>query len=613
MPKRGKSSEPFALKHLDKRAGSAVSLLRIWRWSPSTFSGRLPARKPPAAAVLRTGTRGNIYADVATRIFYKASIEISPEPLNISDASLARSVPTSSKRRGGWIAPGVLLTAFLVCLFGWSMDRGLNHDEHQFLVPGALLANEGLLPFRDYPIFHLPNLTFIYAALDWLTQRPIFSAKLFSVCCSWVLGLLLVVTAYKYPPFRQRHHAFPAACLALGFLFFDPLFAYTSGKTWNHEFPTCLAIAATLLVIKNFGRASVKLSTLAGLCLGCAIGTRLTFAPLLIPITIAPLFTETTLHRRILLALTCGAGAFAGLLPALLLYGAAPEAFLFDNFQFPRLRLLDPTNERIQKTMAWWRKLRYLAKEIALPSWPLFAAFLLFGIRPGLQAFRDRKKGSVSSAVVLFTIPFVIAGCFAPSRYQQQHYFVLIPFLVLGVLLGVAATPMKRPAQMVLPALFVASFIAYCLGQTRKGNSAFEWVPQTFQPAEWFPNRAHVMSMELRKHVGAGKVLTLAPAWPAEAGLQIYPEFANGPFAWRAAHLVEPERRKRLKLVAPADLEEFLSHDAPAALLLGVEDEELEAPLRQYAIDHGYRKIKPTRKWELWLTQESEALRAASR
>ncbi|MDB6154076.1 MAG: hypothetical protein JWL90_2529 [Chthoniobacteraceae bacterium] len=484
------------------------------------------------------------------------------------------------------------------------MDRGLNHDEHQFLAPGALLANDSLLPFRDYPIFHLPNLTFVYAALDRLTGRPIFSAKLFSVCCSWVTGVLLVAIAYRFPPFGKPRYAFPAAALALGFLFFDPLFAYTSGKTWNHEFPTCLTIAATLLVAKNLGAASIRLSLLAGLLIGCAIGARLTFAPILVPLGLAHFAVETTTRRKILLALGFGGGAFAGLLPSILLYLATPEAFLFDNFQFPRLRLLDPTNDRIQKTMVWWRKLRYLGKEIAIPSWPLFTAFILAGIQPGIQAIRQRTKGGAASALVLLTIPFVIAGCFAPSRYQQQHYFVLIPFLVLSALLRVAAAPENRMARfnrMAIPVLLVVSFGAYCMRQSHKSGTGFAWLPQTFQPNEWFPNSAHAKSAELRSFVGPGKVLTLAPAWVTEARLKIYPEFANGPFAWRAAHLLDEEKRRRLGLIAPANLEEFLAQDAPAAVLVGIEDENLEAPLREYALRHGYRKVKMSRKWELWV------------
>ena len=47
---------------------------------------------------------------------------------------------------------------------------------------------------------------------------------------------------------------------------------------------------------------------------------------------------------------------------------ARTEPFLFGNFAFPRLRLLNPENERIRKTMNPLRKLSFFFKEVALPS-----------------------------------------------------------------------------------------------------------------------------------------------------------------------------------------------------------------------------------------------------
>ncbi|RYD71684.1 MAG: hypothetical protein EOP84_24465, partial [Verrucomicrobiaceae bacterium] len=83
----------------------------------------------------------------------------------------------------------LLLPVLLIAVAGWfllvrGMQRDLNHDEHQFLAPGVLLSREGLLPFRDYPLFHLPNLVFAYAALDRLTGWPVLPAKLLSICAS---------------------------------------------------------------------------------------------------------------------------------------------------------------------------------------------------------------------------------------------------------------------------------------------------------------------------------------------------------------------------------------------------------------------------------------------
>ena len=91
----------------------------------------------------------------------------------------------------------------------------------------------------------------------------------------------------------------------------------------------------------------------------------------------------------------------------------------------------------------------------------------------------------------------------------------------------------------------------------------------------------------MRTAAPPGRVLTLAPLTALEAGLPIYPEFSTGPFAWRVARFVAPERRARLRLVSPDELESYLSHDPPAVILLG-EDRKGEKLFAAYAAAHGY-------------------------
>lgn len=518
-----------------------------------------------------------------------------------------------STSRGRWIRATGLLLLFLGALFAWAMHRDLNHDEHQFLAPGSLLARDGLLPFRDYPLFHLPNLTLVYGALDRLFGYPIFSAKLLSVVSSWVVGLLLVLQCHRTPPFGEQRWAFAGAAIALGFLFFDPLFSDASGKTWNHEFPTALAIIATVLVVMAVQRFHLGLAMAAGISAGLAVGTRLTFAPLLIPLGVALLlFSQGTLRRKGLFGASFAFGAFVALLPSLYLFQADREAFLFGNLEFPRLRLLDPENTRIHKTVTWWRKMRFFFKEVFVPSWPLFTAFLLIAVGPALRGLRLRQPARLGSTIVLLTLPFLIAGCFAPSRYQYQHYFVVIPFLVLGIVYG--AGERQRNAEgrrqndagrlpLAALVLVISSLACYTYHTFKKNGRGLEWVAESVQPSKWFALKAHASAVEIRALVEPGKILTLAPAWVTEAGLPIYPEFASGPFAWRSAHLMTPERRKRLKMVAPEDLETFLASDPPAAILTGIEDKKLEEPLVEYAKLHGYRLEKLGRKKELWVRE----------
>src|SRR3954470_7403579 len=98
-----------------------------------------------------------------------------------------------------------LLTTFVgALLFLYAVSRDLNHDEHQFIAPGVLISREGLLPYRDFPMFHLPNLAFAYAGLDRLTHQPILSAKLLSALSSTGVVALILMVASRAPTTDSR-------------------------------------------------------------------------------------------------------------------------------------------------------------------------------------------------------------------------------------------------------------------------------------------------------------------------------------------------------------------------------------------------------------------------
>ena len=66
---------------------------------------------------------------------------------------------------------GIVTALVFPIVLGVAMTKGLNHDEHQHIAAGALIAREGLLPYMDFPHFHTPYLAFIYAALFRVTDH----------------------------------------------------------------------------------------------------------------------------------------------------------------------------------------------------------------------------------------------------------------------------------------------------------------------------------------------------------------------------------------------------------------------------------------------------------
>ncbi len=134
------------------------------------------------------------------------------------------------------------------------MDLRFNHDEHQFIASGVLLAQAGLLPYRDYPHFHMPNLVFVNALLFRLTDYYLLAARTLSVLSGWLLLVALYFTAlrlFRNTANRARFLIGAGMVLLLGA---SPMLVYTSGRAWNHDLPAVLSMAAFLLLVYGLKR-----------------------------------------------------------------------------------------------------------------------------------------------------------------------------------------------------------------------------------------------------------------------------------------------------------------------------------------------------------------------
>ena len=142
---------------------------------------------------------------------------------------------------------GAGLLAIVLLLFVRAMARELNHDEHQFIAPPVLLLRDGLLPYRDYPFFHMPNLVFVFAAIFATTPYLLLAARCFNAFCAALLLLLVFAIAAR----RFRALGEMRWLLALSFvllLSLNPFFRFTAGRAWNHDLPVLTSVAALALL-----------------------------------------------------------------------------------------------------------------------------------------------------------------------------------------------------------------------------------------------------------------------------------------------------------------------------------------------------------------------------
>jgi 4-amino-4-deoxy-L-arabinose transferase-like glycosyltransferase len=504
------------------------------------------------------------------------------------------------------------VAALFILVFSLSFSRairaGANHDEHQFIASAQLLVDFALLPYRDYAYFHLPNLIFLYASLFNFTTYKLLAARLLSAI--YVSAMAGLVFGFTLNLFREasKRVALAASFGSVLLLLANPLLAYTGSFAWNHNLALFLALLAAALHWHGARHTRPgRWVFLSGLCLGLAVGTRLSFLSALLPFAIALYFYPDARPARRLLGLFAyfAAGFALSLLPTLLLFAAAPAQFIFGNFTYPYLNtfyraeagFFGPPNP-----MTALEKLAYFWDYI-LPqpgNLLLFLALLFWGYTTGLVELWQRKGHLFESVFILLLVPFIGWGALLPTPAWYQYYAAPVPFAILAVVLGLAALVRRYPAQsgwflgLFLQLVILANL--YQLGDYRR-------ITFLLHPEAWRPLIFHELGEQVVDLSQGGKVLTLAPIYALEGGADIYPEFATGPFGWRTAPWLAPDERAAYKLISDQDLEQFLEAQPPSAILVGYEP-VLEDPLIVYAVTHGYNWVELTPESGVWLSPE---------
>jgi hypothetical protein len=506
---------------------------------------------------------------------------------------MGATVPERSLRQAATVFLIVCaLVLPLVLVLG--MTKRLGHDEHQHIAAGALLARDGLLPYRDFPHFHTPYLAFVYGLLFQGTDHLMLAARLFSVACATAMVGLLGSVAYGLFYDRGKRLAgFVCAgtvllCLTAG------VFGETTGRAWNHEPGLLFALLAFLAHAAGIARQQNAWYIASGVLLGVSIGLRLTFAPLVAPFGLALFLYAPPPRWRPRPVLCFAAGLFIGMLGLLWLFAVAPEQTFFGNFEFPGINIIYRVSTGSPRTMTLLKKLRYFWKETMFRELPLVIVSLLPVIVARCVGAASRRS-RFETGFVFISLPFVLMGCFAPSPLFPQYFYPLVPFLLLAALYGLAGIPSEtawfRRLLVVGAICVLVSVVA--------GRRAYGRFRQLASMSEWAPIKMHRETAKLRAQIRPGRVLTLVPLYPLEAGLSIYPPFATGPFAWRVAPYVGVDKAARMGIVTPATLAAVLDAEPPAGILLGFEGRH-EIDLGHYAESRGYEVVSSFNR-ELWV------------
>jgi hypothetical protein len=488
--------------------------------------------------------------------------------------------------RNGWGWGALVFVAAVIVtfplFFAQSMGRSLSHDEHQHVSAGILVAKEGLLPYRDFPFFHTPNLPLVYGLFLGHCDQLLLSARLFSTICASLIAATLCLVAFQAFAAAGRW-GLPLVAMVPLLLATCPVVVFTEGRASNHDLSillTLLAVLCHLAAIRNSRRLAMLF--LSGLLLALAMGTRVTFAPLVVPF-LAAIFFCSSGRARLLQIGIFALGGVIGALPVLWLCWESPEKFFYGVLQFSQTNIDYRGATGTPQNMTLLTKLRFAFKEILVPNYAIFVAAVAPLIVFEWQRRRARLRFPKELAFLLSLLPFLLAGSFAPSPAFAQYFFAFAPFLLLpGIFCAARVTISSR---MVTP-------VALACAVVLSTSALVAWpgyrnLDELSNSRKWTPVKRHLEARELRNYQ-VQRILTLAPIHVLEAGLQIDPAFVTGPFAWRVANYLPQPKRGAVGLIGSEDLEAHLAAHPVDAILVGHE-QQWEPALIEYAKSHGYQ------------------------
>ncbi len=497
---------------------------------------------------------------------------------------------------------GAILVLVSALIFVALVLRILNYemrkDEQLYVPPVSLLDGSSL--YRDFFYNHTPGSAWLFYGIGKLTggEHLLLAGRL-GVLLGWIV-LIAAIAGIGYALTRARLVTWCIVVLALA----NELFLSQPGMTaTNNLLPlplSLLGLGLFILAIRD-DEARPWLCGAAGFFLALAVAFKISAVAFILPAAVAAFLLPRALVLRDRLrrgVLPMALGGLVGGLPVLYYLATDPTRFLAHVVRYHTgphasyMRLPGIADDGAAISPAAKLMLAYdiwLSAGVAV-ALVAVAALVLAVARP-----TDRAGDATAARLrdpALFVLGAALCGmvfAFIPTPGFPQYFalpLICIP-LALAVLYGGLAPARRPPFETVLLA---ATVVALVVVAPRLG----QFLPRAAHPERWTVMRVHddgrAIAARMQAAGAAGKVATLAPIYPLEGGLAVYPELATGPFAYRTGDITPPALAAQYRMTSPKTVGALLAADPPAALLLGF-DAELEQPLLAYAEANGYQPV----------------------
>lgn len=484
--------------------------------------------------------------------------------------------------------------ALTVCLFLRLMNFELRRDEQLYVPPTRLLDDQSI--YQDFFYNHTPGAAWLFHAIRRLTGSDylLLDARL-GVFAGWLL-LIGGIGAISYALTRSYWTSWGIVVLTLA----NELFLSVTGMGATNNF---LPLPFAFLGLGLFALAVVSTSVrstmaaAAGLCLSLGVVFKISGVAFILPVALAALLLPRELafrERLVRVVLPLAVGGLVGALPILFYLVSDPTGFLAHVVGWhlgPHAQYWlsgAAPDEGAVTSRAGKLTFAYEIWIGGAGSLGLVALLLLALIRR--QDPTPHRSGT-GALLLLAACAFCVGAAFSLLPTPSFPQYFAPPLVCLPLALALLARDLSSTARAQAAAVLLCVATIALLAQAPRLVQNLATLPH---PERWAVARVHQAGVDIARHLDAaqsrGKVATLAPLYPLEGALPVYPELATGLFAYRTAALTPASLASHYRMVSPAGIPALLASDPPAALLLGFEP-ALEKPLLDYALSQGYQPV----------------------
>ena len=481
---------------------------------------------------------------------------------------------------------------FPLLLLARALTAPIDYDEDQYVAAG-LMARHFML-YRDFIYLQPPADPLLLAGLFTLSgSYYLLVARVLTGALSTGVFVLTIALLRRYGAGRGLAVALASIVLL------SPFLDRPTATSRNDILPLALFLAGLLLYLDAPQRSRSWLIA-AGLCVGFAVEAKISyvFAPLALLLHAAWPRTGRVTHL-----VPLAAGIAIAALPGLYFLIEAHEGFLFDLLEY---HMTAPTAWYLREGEgALLEPGHRLAVLAVLLAWGSNASLAL--LVAGLAAIRvwqganDAAPPAAPPGLLGLLLGLAVLVGFQPSPSWPMYYAPVAPLLAALTVSMFVRTRIAGPPDLVPLLLVIAALPALPPLWARATD-----LVGLARPATWPGLEVHFQAAELRETIRAagltGDVATLFPVHVLDDD-PVRPEFASGPFFFRTADLVPPDRIARLHGASADSLETLFAASPPAAILGGFAkgqwSVEMDASLDDYARHHGYRPV-PLAPGELW-------------